>query len=50
MNFLYMSGNRYEGDLKNGKKEGKGIFYFYNGDKRKGDYLNDKPIGSHKLF
>ena len=41
---------RYEGDFKNGKKEGKGIFYFNNGDRQMGDYLNGKPIGKHVLF
>ena len=25
----------------------KGIKYFINGDRRMGDYLNDKPIGIH---
>ena len=32
---------------KNDKKEGKGIYYYNNGNKRKRDYSNDKPIGSH---
>ena len=29
----YNNGNRYEGDWKNDKKEGKGIYYFNNGDR-----------------
>ena len=37
----------YEGDIKNGKKEGKGIYYFNNGDREMGDYLNDNKIGKH---
>ena len=27
--------------------EGKGIFYFSNGDRRMGDFLNNKKIGKH---
>ena len=37
----------FEGDFKNDKKEGKGIFYFNDGDRRMGDYSNDKKIGKH---
>ena len=37
----------YEGDFKNDKYEGKGIFYFNNGDRQMGDFLNDKRIGKH---
>jgi len=29
------------------KKKGKGIYYYYNGDREMGDYLNDKEIGIH---
>ena len=32
---------------RNGNKAGKGIAYFANGDRRMGDYLNDKEIGKH---
>ena len=46
----YFNGDRYEGEFKNGKREGKGIRYFNNGDREMGDYLNDKPIGKHVLF
>ena len=38
---------RYEGDYRKGKRDGKGIYYYANGDRRMGDYLNDKPIGKH---
>ena len=27
--------------------EGKGIKYYNNGDRRMGDYSDDKPIGKH---
>ena len=36
-----------EGDWKNDKFEGKGIYYFNDGDRQMGDYLNDNPIGKH---
>ena len=42
----YNNGCRYEGDFKNGKKEGKGIYYDNNnGNREMGDFLNGKPIG-----
>ena len=43
----FNNGDRYEGDFKNNKREGKGIMYYNNGDREMGDYLNDKPIGIH---
>ena len=39
---ILTNGNRYEGDYKNGKKEGKGIFYYNNSDREMGDYLLGK--------
>ena len=33
--------------MENDKKEGKGIYYHNNGDRRMSDYSNDKPIGKH---
>ena len=39
--------DRYEGDWKNGLREGKGIYYYNNGDREMGDYLNGKQIGKH---
>ena len=29
----YYDDERYEGELKNGKREGKGIYYYKNGDR-----------------
>ena len=40
-------GDGYEGDFKNDKREGKGIFYYANGNREMGDYHNDKRIGRH---
>ena len=30
-------------------RDGKGIFYFSNGDREMGDYLNDKKVGKHLI-
>ena len=38
-------GDRYEGELRNGKFEGKGIYYCKNGDKYEGEWRNDNPEG-----
>ena len=32
-------GNRYEGDWRNGNREGKGIMYYNDGDREMGDYI-----------
>ena len=31
-------------------KEGKGIYYYNDGDREMGDYYNDEPIGKHALL
>ena len=41
---------RYEGEFKEDCREGKGIFYFSNGDRMMGDYHRDKPIGKHVIL
>ena len=33
----FSNGNKYEGDWKNNKREGYGIYYFSNGSKFEGD-------------
>ena len=33
--------------MRNGKKEGKGIYCFKNGDKRMGDFFNGEHVGKH---
>ena len=40
----------YEGEWRNGNREGKGIYYFNNGDRMMGDYLNGEPIGKHVIL
>ena len=41
------NGDRYEGDYKNGKREGKGIYYYKNGDREMGDWKDGKKKGKH---
>ena len=41
---------RYEGDWRNSKKEGKGIYYYNNGNRMMGDYYNDNPTGKHVML
>ena len=40
----YLNGN-YKGDYLNGKREGKGIYIYNNGDKYEGEYKNDLKNG-----
>jgi len=42
---LYYDNGRYEGEVKNGKKEGKGIEYYNNGDRYEGEFKNSKKEG-----
>ena len=41
-NIIYENGDKYEGELKNGIKEGEGILIRNNGDKFEGIWRNDK--------
>ena len=43
----FCKGDRYEGDFRSNKKEGKGIFYYASGDREMGDWFNDKAIGKN---
>ena len=43
--YIYKAGHIYEGDWKNGIREGKGILYHSNGDKYEGEFKNDKIEG-----
>ena len=43
-------GDRDEGEWKNDKMEGKGIYYFNNGDRQIGDFSGGLPIRKHVLF
>ena len=47
---MYYENGRYEGDFKNDKKEGQGIFYYNNGDREMGDYLKGNKIGKHVMM
>ncbi|MBI3714760.1 MAG: caspase family protein [Betaproteobacteria bacterium] len=39
---------RYKGDFKDGKKQGRGVYEWSNGDKFDGTFVDDKPSGSGK--
>ena len=43
----YEDGDKYDGEWKNDKREGKGILYYENGDREMGDFLNNNPKGKH---
>ena len=47
---FYNAGDRYEGDWKNNKMEGKGIIYYENSDRMMNDYSNGNPNGKHLYF
>ena len=42
---MYANGDRFEGQYKNGKKSGKGIYYFKTGEKFEGEWLKDERNG-----
>ena len=44
------NGAIYEGDFKNDKSHGHGVFTYANGDKYTGDYKDDKRHGKGKYF
>ena len=46
----YNDGNRYEGDWKNDRREGKGVYYRNNGDREIGDFYNGKAIGKFVML
>ena len=41
----YSNGDRYEGPIYEGRKNGKGVYYFKNGDKIFGNFIGDKLRG-----
>ena len=44
--YIYKNGDIYEGNWKNNKKEGKGVYYFnQKGEKYKGNFFDDYPNG-----
>ena len=44
---IIMEQEKYEGDFKNDLFEGKGIYYYANGDRVMGNYLNGVRKGKH---
>ena len=46
----YLEGDLYEGEFTQDCREGKGIFYFHDGDRMMGDYHRDKPVGKHVIL
>jgi hypothetical protein len=43
--FMLRGGGRYEGDWRDGKQTGRGIYTVPNGNRFEGDYLDDKRHG-----
>jgi hypothetical protein len=41
----YESGNKYDGEVMNGKRHGRGVFTWANGDKYEGDFVEGKRTG-----
>ena len=41
----HINGNKYEGEFKNDKREGKGIMLYNDGDKYEGEFKDDKKDG-----
>ena len=42
--YYYKSGNKYDCEWKDDKKEGKGIFYYNVGDKYDGEWKDDNVL------
>ena len=43
--YTWANGNTYEGDYKDDRRNGRGVFTFANGDKYEGDFRDDKRHG-----
>lgn len=48
--YVWLNGDRYQGDFVNGLKNGNGILYFANGDKRVGVWKDDKLHGQATYY
>ncbi len=44
------NGDKYVGEIKDGKKHGRGIYYYANGNRYEGDFLNDKFHGTGTFY
>ena len=42
---VYSNGTKYNGQFKDGKKQGKRVFLYNNGDKYEGEWKNDMKNG-----
>ena len=49
-NFYNINGEKYIGEMKNGKKEGKGILYWNDGERYEGDWKNGKKEGKGIMY
>ena len=47
---LFANGNKYEGEYKDNKKNGKGTYIYANGDKYKGEWKNGKKMVRELIF
>ena len=45
VNKMYENGDKYEGEFRDNKKEGRGILYYKNGNRFEGEFRNDKQDG-----
>jgi len=43
--YIHEDGSKYEGEFVNGKREGKGVYYFSNKDKYDGEWKAGKMNG-----
>ena len=41
--FIWSNGDKYEGDWKNGKKNGQGTIFYQDGSKLEGEFRDDSP-------
>jgi len=42
---IFTSGNKYKGQIENGRPHGEGVYLYSNGDKYKGEFVNGEKHG-----
>ena len=47
--FTYNNGDKYEGEVKDNRKNGKGIYCYADGEKYDGEWRNDNKNGNGKI-
>ena len=47
---VYPNGDKYKGDIKDGKKNGRGVYTFISGNKYEGDYKDDQMDGRGRFY